>query len=151
MYQRIGMDVTHFRKSTLTLINYSSSCFTLWNPLPRQDSASFINQLEAIFLWKGAAEWTAYWQWRGVLLRKIGTICKGVPTYYRGMGTWKIPSYDKSYCDKNSLFNPGGSVLAQRYAKGRWNGFNSVSQPNLHLKDPFEGYRRSSAAGWYNL
>ena len=58
------------------------------------------------------------------------------PHPIREWDNWKIPSCNKAYCDKNT-FNPGGRVLAHRYAKGWRNGFYSTSQFNL--QDLFEG------------
>ncbi|CAM1330156.1 Uncharacterised protein r2_g3930 [Pycnogonum litorale] len=55
VWQRVGMDITHSGgKHYLTLIDCGPSRFAIWRHLRRQDSSSVIQQLESIFLERGA-------------------------------------------------------------------------------------------------
>ena len=54
-WQRVGMDITHFEsRHYLSLIDCGPSRFAVWRRLRRQDSASVIQQLEAVFYERGA-------------------------------------------------------------------------------------------------
>ena len=49
-WQRLGMDIAHYNTHHfLTLTDCGPSCFSIWKQLARQDSASMIHQLEAVF------------------------------------------------------------------------------------------------------
>lgn len=57
VWQRVAMDVTHFRgRSYLSLIDCGPSRFSVWRPLRLQTSAAVIEQLEAVFWERGAPE-----------------------------------------------------------------------------------------------
>jgi len=52
---RIGMDITHHEgRHYLSLIDCGPSRFAVWKRLRRQDSAAVIEQLEVVFLERGA-------------------------------------------------------------------------------------------------
>ena len=53
-WHRLGMDITHYAgKHFLTLTDCGPSRFSVWRPLQRQDSASVIRHLNAIFFERG--------------------------------------------------------------------------------------------------
>ena len=54
-WQRVGMDITHFHgRHYLSLIDCGPSRFAAWRHLRRQDSSSVMQQLESVFLERGA-------------------------------------------------------------------------------------------------
>ena len=55
VWSRVGMDVTHVNgRHYLTLIDCGPARFAVWRQLRRQDTASIIEQLEMVFLERGA-------------------------------------------------------------------------------------------------
>ena len=55
IWERVGMDVSHYRgRMYLTLIDCGPSRFTIWRQLRTRTSAEVTEQLEAIFLERGA-------------------------------------------------------------------------------------------------
>ena len=49
-WQRLGIDITHYNgKHILTVTDCGPAHFTIWRPLPWQDSGNIIQHLEAIF------------------------------------------------------------------------------------------------------
>ena len=55
VWSRVGMDVTHVNgRHYLTLIDCGPARFAVWRRLRRQDTASIIEQLEMVFLERGA-------------------------------------------------------------------------------------------------
>ena len=53
-WQRLGMDITHYSAHHfLTLTDCGPTHFSIWKQLARQDSASVIHQLEAVFFKHG--------------------------------------------------------------------------------------------------
>ena len=55
VWDRVAMDITHFRgESYLTLIDCGPSRFTIWRRLRLQTSAAVVDQLESVFLERGA-------------------------------------------------------------------------------------------------
>ena len=53
-WQRLGMDITHYGvRHFLTLTDCGQSRFSIWKQLARQDSATVILQLEAVFFERG--------------------------------------------------------------------------------------------------
>ena len=55
VWSRVGMDVTHVNgRHYLTLIDCGPARFAVWRQLRRQDTASIIEQLEMVFLDRGA-------------------------------------------------------------------------------------------------
>ena len=56
-WARVGMDITHYDGAHfLTLIDHGPSRFAVWRPLRRQDSTCVVEQLESIFLERGAPD-----------------------------------------------------------------------------------------------
>ena len=55
VWSRVGMDITHYRgRSYLSLVDCGPSRFTIWRPLRTQTSAAVIEQLDTVFLERGA-------------------------------------------------------------------------------------------------
>ena len=56
-WQRLAMDVTQYRgRSYLTLIDCGPSRFSIWRPLRLKTSAAVVQQLESVFLERGAPD-----------------------------------------------------------------------------------------------
>ena len=56
-WSRVGMDITHYKgRSYLSLVDCGPSRFTLWRPLRAETSAAVTDQLESVFMERGAPQ-----------------------------------------------------------------------------------------------
>ena len=138
-WQRLWMDITHYSAHHFFDTECGPSRFSIWKQLARQDSATVIRQLEAVFIERGPLQELLTDNYPAFCSREFRALARSwsVNLQFRCVYTpdenaiTVLPPHGETNCGQDVLSYPGSRLVAQCYTQRQWN-----TPDCAHWQDP---------------